>query len=227
MLTVQEYAKILPSTMKGAQGHHIDWTTWHMNENTPSGMTSDAEIICQVIDGNVNAFEHLFRKYMDHVLRIVKKHIPHSQVEEIAHDVFIKAYKSLPALKNRDRFKSWVSSIAVRTCHDFWRREYRSKERTISSLSKDNRDWLESILSDQSVRLFNEKNRQKEAGEILDWALGGLSAQDRLVLELVYFEGLTCKETADLMGMTVANVKVRSYRSRKKLKKMLSELTEK
>ncbi len=198
-----------------------------MNENIPSKMTGDAEIICQVIDGDVNAFEYLFRKYMDHVLRIVKKHIPYDQVEEIAHDVFIRAYKSLPALRNRDGFKAWVSSIAIRTCHDFWRREYRSKERTISSLSKGHSDWLENIMSGQAVRSYNEKSKQKEARELLDGALAGLSADDRMVLELVYLEGLTCKETADLMGITVANVKVRSYRSRKKLKKMLSELTEK
>ncbi len=198
-----------------------------MNEKIPSGMTGDAEIICQVIDGDVNAFEYLFRKYMDHVLRIVKKHIPYDQAEEIAHDVFIKAYKSLPALRNRDGFKPWVSSIAIRTCHDYWRREYRSKERAVSSLSKGHRDWLENIMSSQAAQVFKKKNEQKEAREVLDWVLERLSADDRMVLELVYLEGFTCKEAADLMGMSVANVKVRSYRSRKKLKKILTGLTEK
>jgi len=230
VLTVQECVKSIPCGARchndrGLRGHRKEWTTRHMNEKNSPGLTGDAEIICQVIDGNANAFEHLFRKYMDHVLRIVKKHVPYDQVEETAHDVFIKAYKSLPSLRNRDGFKPWVSSIATRTCHDFWRRAYRSKERTISSLSQGCRDWLETVMSERSAQCFNEKNRLKEAREILDWALAGLSAMDRMVLELVYLEGLTCRETADLMGITVANVKVRSHRSRKKLKKLLSELT--
>jgi RNA polymerase sigma-70 factor (ECF subfamily) len=58
----------------------------------------------------------------------------------------------------------------------------------------------------------------------LDWALDRLSAEDRMVLELVYLEGLSVKETAELLGWSVANVKVRSHRSRKKVEKLLTGL---
>ncbi len=60
--------------------------------------------------------------------------------------------------------------------------------------------------------------------EVLEWALGKLSAEDRMVLELVYLEGLSCKEAAKQLGWTLANVKVRSFRSRNKLKKLLLKL---
>lgn len=197
-----------------------------MNQHIPPGMTGDAEIIDQVIAGDVNAFEHLFKRYTDYVLRMIKKHIPHDHVEEIAQDVFIKAYTSLPALKKRESFKAWLSSITIKTCHDYWRKAYRLREQPISTLSEKGKDWLEKIMSDHAVQHFDEKTEQKEAAEILDWALEGLSADDRMVLELVYFEGLTCREAARLMGITVANVKIRSFRSRKKLEKMLAEVKE-
>jgi len=76
-------------------------------------------------------------------------------------------------------------------------------------------------MSEQSDQSFHEKSSQQEAIEILDWALGKLSAKDRMVMELVYLEGLSGKEAADLLGWSVANVKIRSLRSRRKLEKLL------
>jgi len=51
--------------------------------------------------------------------------------------------------------------------------------------------------------------------------LAKLRAEDRMVIELVYFEGLSVKEAAKLLGWSVANVKIRSFRARKKLEKTL------
>ncbi len=82
---------------------------------------SDVEIVRQVVDGDVNAFELLLNRHRDHVLKIVKKHVPYEQIEETAHDVFVRAYQSLPTFKNKSHFRHWLSSIAVRTCYDFWR----------------------------------------------------------------------------------------------------------
>jgi RNA polymerase sigma-70 factor (ECF subfamily) len=185
---------------------------------------SDAEIIRRIIDGEVNAFEHLLKKYQDHVLRIVKKHVPFHEVEEMAQEVFVRAYQALPGFKGEGGFRQWLSSIAVRTCYDFWRKRYRSREVPMSDLSENHRDWLEKTLSHQSDTSFYEKSREKEAREMLDWALDRLSAQDRMVLGLVYLEGLSVKEAAGLLGWSVANVKVRSFRSRKKLETLLKRV---
>ena len=185
---------------------------------------SDDEIIRRILDGDVNAFEHLLVKYQDQVLKIVRKHIPYGQVEETAQDVFVRAYQSLPAFKGKSGFKQWLSAIAIRTCYDFWRKHYRAREFPMSMLTEKHQDWLEKIISDQSSRqLFNEQSSQKEARELLDWALDRLSFEDRMVLELVYLEGLSVKEAAELLGWSVANVKIRSHRSRKKLRKLLVE----
>lgn len=193
-----------------------------MNNN--SNQQGDVEIIERVLGGDVNAFEPLLTKYKGYVLSIVAKHMPYNQVEETAHDVFVRAYQSLPSFNNKSGFKQWLSVIAVRTCYDFWRKHYRSRELPMSSLSENHNDWLEKITSDHSIQSFNIESSQKEARELLDWALDRLSAEDRMVLELVYLEGHTVKEAAELLGWSVANVKVRSFRSRKKLKKLISGL---
>jgi RNA polymerase sigma-70 factor (ECF subfamily) len=189
-----------------------------------SSKPSDTETVRRVVDGDANAFETLLTKYKDHVLKIVKKHMPHNEVEEVAQDVFVRVYQSLPSFKAKSSFKHWLSSIAVRTCYDYWRKAYRSQEVPMSSLTEKHQDWLEGVMSDQSDQSFHEKGSQKEARELLDWALAKLSAEDRMVVDLVYLEGLSGKEAAVLLGWSIANVKVRSFRSRRKLQSLLTGL---
>jgi len=194
--------------------------------NNGSCDADDSEIVHQVVAGNVNAFEHLLKKYQNYVLGIVKKHTPYDQVRDVTQDVFIRAYQSLRTFKGDSSFERWLSTIAVRTCYDFWRKRYKSRELLMSSLSEKHQGWLEEAISDKSTQSFLERGLQEEAREILDWALERLSAEDRMVLELVYLEGHSVKEAAGLLGWSTANVKVRSFRSRKKLHKLLSKQIE-
>ncbi|MDO9514501.1 MAG: RNA polymerase sigma factor [Syntrophales bacterium] len=189
--------------------------------NTPN-KPSDREIIERIIDGDADAFAQILTRYKDYVMGIVSRHVPYDQAEETAHDAFIRAYQSLATFRGKDNFRPWLASIAVRTCYDFWRGRYRSKEVPMSSLTQQHQEWLENVMSDTSDQAFAEHGSRKEAREVLDWALAKLSAEDRMVLELVYLEGLTIREAAELLGWTTANVKVRSLRSRRKLQKLLS-----
>jgi RNA polymerase sigma-70 factor, ECF subfamily len=186
-------------------------------------MLSDSEIIKQVLEGNTNSFESLMLRYKELVLRIVKKHVPYSETEEITQETFIRVYQSLSGFRSRGDFKQWVSSIAVRTCYDYWRKIYRNREIAMSSLTEKQQKWLEEVISDQPDAAAPEEDPQKEATELLDWALERLAPEDRMVVELIYLEGLSGKEAADLLGWSVANVKVRAFRSRNKLKKIFKE----
>ena len=196
-----------------------------MQDNSPK--PSDREIIRQILDGNVDAFESLLLRYGDMVLGVVKKHVPLNDVEETVQEVFLRVFKSLSTFMGKSEFKQWLSSIAIRTCYDYWRKAYRSREIPMSSLTEKHREWLEGVISVQSDQIPEEIGMEREARELLDWALGKLSAEERMVLELIYLEGLSCRETADLLGWSVANVKVRSFRSRKKIEKLLKAVMKK
>jgi RNA polymerase sigma-70 factor (ECF subfamily) len=194
--------------------------------NVDRSQPRDVEIVRCVLAGDINAFEYFLAKYREQVLKIVRKHVPYGQVEETVQDVFVRAYQSLPAFKGKNGFLQWLSVIAVRTCYDFWRKRYRARELAMSTLTEKHQGWLEKVISDQSSRLFNEQSSHREAREVLNWALDRLSAEDRMVMELVYLEGLSGKEAAEILGWSVANVKIRSHRSRKKLRKLLADLIE-
>ena len=186
-------------------------------------MFSDSEVVKQILEGDVNSFESLMSRHKDLVLRIVKKHVPFSEVEEMAQETFIRAYQSLSGFKSKGDFKQWLASITVRTCYDYWRKVYRNKEVTMSSLTEKHQKWLEEVISDQPEAPFDENDLQKEAADLLDWAMERLTPEDRMVIELIYLEGLSGKEAADLLGWSVANIKVRAFRSRNKLKRLLKE----
>jgi RNA polymerase sigma-70 factor (ECF subfamily) len=188
----------------------------------PPDDPDDLDIVRQVIEGRVNAFAGLVRRHGGFVSAIVKRHVPFDDVEDTLQNVFLRAYKSLPTFKNNSSFRHWLSVIALRTCHDFWREHYRYREFNVSSLTGEQVAWLGTALADQSDSLFHERGFQKEAVEILDMALGSLSPKDRMILELVYLEGRSLKEAAALMELSLANVKVRLFRSRKKLHELLS-----
>jgi RNA polymerase sigma-70 factor, ECF subfamily len=182
----------------------------------------DHDIVRRVIAGDINAFGFLVQKYQGHILTVVGNHIPYSQAEEVAHDVFVKAYQSLLTFKFKSGFKQWLSAIAVRTCYDFLRKEYRSREIPMSSCSEEDRTCLKKVMANQSNQITSEKHSQKEASDLLGRAMDRLSPEDRIVLELVYLEGLSVNEAAGLLGWSVANVKIRLFRSRKKLRKILA-----
>ena len=193
--------------------------------DTDSYSSTDAEIVDQVVSGDANAFARLLKRYQAQVVGIVKKHVPFDKVEEVAQDVFVRVYQSLPTFKGNDRFKPWLSTITIRTCYDFWRKQYRHREIPLSSLSDQHQLWLEEATSRSSSQSFYEGDSLREAREILDWALDRLSAEDRMVLELVYLEGYSIKEAANLLGWSSVNVKVRSFRARKKLHKLIEDMS--
>ncbi len=186
-------------------------------------ITDEARIIERILNGDANSFEHLLEAHSHVVASIVRRRVPEDQVEDVAQEVFIKAYKSLANLKNRDGFRPWVSSIAVKTCCDFWRKRYKSKEVAMTALAREHHDWLDKIYAEESTADFESLCAQKEAREVLDAALARLSPKDRMVVELVYLEGMTGREAAKILKWTTANVKVRCYRARKKLENVLLE----
>ena len=108
------------------------------------------------------------------------------EAENQAQEVFIKAFQSLAGWRQDGHFRAWLSVIAVRTCYDYWRKHYRSREVPMSVLTEKHQKWLEEVITEHSEQAIIEKGSQDEARELLDWALGKLTAEDRMVLELVY-----------------------------------------
>ena len=151
---------------------------------------SDADVIREILEGNVNAFELLMDRYQGYVAGIVIKKVPKDRTQEVAHEAFIRAYRSLDTFKAKTPFKHWLASIAVRCCHDFWRQHYRRKETPISSISDDGWEWIRTLQVDGSAEAPDGYARNPEALRVLRWAMEGMSPEDRMVLTLVHMGGV-------------------------------------
>jgi RNA polymerase sigma-70 factor (ECF subfamily) len=185
-------------------------------------VSDDAEIIDRVLQGDTDRFAELIVRHRQHVLKIVNGHVPADRVAEVSHDVFIRAYRSLSRFSGQAPFEHWLSRLAVRTCYDFWRASRRA-DVPVSALTKDQAGWLDRALAAESDEQFREQAERRESLEVLDWALARLSAENRLVLTLVYLDGRSVREAADLLGWSIVNVKVRCHRARQALRTLFQE----
>ena len=185
---------------------------------------NDDEIIKSILSGNTDEFEVILKRYDQYIFRIISKHLPREMIEEAAHEVFIRIFKALRSYRAEAPFKYWISKIAERYCYDYWRIQYKAKELPMASLTDDHSKWVETVISEQSQKYFEKGELLKESKEVLQWALNKLTAEDRMVITLLYLEELSVKEAAGLLGWSVVNVKVRAHRSRNKLRKIISSL---
>jgi RNA polymerase sigma-70 factor, ECF subfamily len=179
------------------------------------------------VAGDVDLFEELLMRYQEQVGRIVAGHVPREMVDEVAHDVFVRAYTSLPTYSFRTPFSHWLSTIAVRTCYDAWRTVLARKEVPLSGPSEvpdEQQQWTEHVLATESKERFNAMVQQRDATNLLQWGLAQLSPENRMVVTLVHLEGHSVREAAELLGWTVVNVKVRAHRARQQLRKILETL---
>lgn len=185
-----------------------------------SASHEESELVRRVREGETERFADLIDRYQHHVGRIVGRRVPADQVRELVHEVFVKAYVNLAQFSGSVPFEHWLAGIAVRTCYDFWRARSR-EDVPVSALSDEHTRWIEQTLSSQSDRQFRDQAARQESAEVLEWALGQLSPENRAVLTLVHLDGYSVRETAQLLGWSLVNVKVRAHRARKALRALL------
>jgi RNA polymerase sigma-70 factor, ECF subfamily len=185
--------------------------------------SQEKDLLRRINQGETERFADLIRRYQAHVARIVGRRVPADDVEEIIHDVFVRAYVGLAQFSGSVSFDRWLAGIAVRACYDFWRAR-KGIELPVSALTEDHHRWVEQMLSSQSDDRFRDHVQKREAAEVLEWALNKLSPENRAVLTLVHLDGYSVREAAELLGWSLVNVKVRAHRGRQALRKVLSHL---
>lgn len=182
--------------------------------------TDDEELLRRIGRGEIDRFADLISRYQKHVARIVCRRVPADCVDEVAHDVFVRAYVGLAQFSHSVAFEHWLAGIAVRTCYDFWRMRKR-EALPVSALTTEHQQWMDRVLAAESDDQFCEQTRRREATDMLEWALEQLSPENRAVLTLVHLEGHSVREAAQLLGWSMINVKVRAHRARQALHTIL------
>ena len=183
---------------------------------------SDAELIAAVRGGDIASFETLVARYQPRVFATARRYARREdEVEDIGQEIFIKAYQRLDSFRGEAPFDHWLMRLAVRTCYDFLRGHQRNREQFFSDLTEPEQDWLDHFVAQpESADLHAEAARQ-----LIDRILEQLSPAARLVITLLEIEELSVKEIAARTGWSVSLVKVRAFRARAEMRKILGRLT--
>jgi len=183
---------------------------------------TDAELIAAVLDGDSASFEPLIRKYQPRVFATARRYARReSEVEDIVQEVFIKAFQKLPGFRGEAPFEHWLMRLAVRTCYDFLRGHQRNRETAFSELTEPEADWLERFVVQPDAAMENAD----AARQLVDKILTRLPPAARLVITLLEIEGRSIKEIAAVTGWSVPLVKVRAFRARAEMRKILKNIS--
>lgn len=183
----------------------------------------DVDLIQRVLKGDENAFTALVEKHRKWIHSLAWREIgDFHAAQEITQDTFIQAYKSLPSLRDPNRFSGWLHVIAKRQCIEWLRR----KPMTMQSLDAMPNAELERV---SYARYLDEERTQAATDglrEVVERLLQKLPVNERSVMVLHYYKGLTCEEVSVLLDVSLNTIKSRLYRARKRLETEESMLRE-
>jgi len=175
---------------------------------------NDQIIIDQIIQGNTQVFAELVERYKDLVftlaLRMMKNR---EEAEEVSQDTFIKTYKSLNKFKGDSKFSTWIYRVAYNTCLDRLKSNKR-KQQTVE-INEYTEHQVKTL--DDALSLMEAQERKQAIQDCLQL----LPSDDCALLTLYYFEEKSLEEIAKVVNITANNVKVKLFRSRKKLTTIL------
>jgi len=182
-------------------------------------INNDIYYINLIIEGNTNAFNILVDRYKDLVFSLALKMVKNrEEAEEVAQDTFIKVFKSLSKFKGDSKFSTWIYKVTYNTCLD--RLKKQKREQQVVSIDEFNTNQIKSI--DNALDKMENEEREKAIQDCIQF----LPADDAFLLTLFYFEEQSLEEIAKVIGLTANNVKVKLFRSRKKLTSILKEKLE-
>jgi RNA polymerase sigma-70 factor, ECF subfamily len=177
-----------------------------------SAIPDDDALVARALGGDESAFTELVRRHKRRVFGAASRFARDDhQLDDLCQEVFIRAFRNLPKFRGEAPFEHWLSRITVSACYDFLRKERRTREQ----ISLDAHDFdLRDSRSDAAASA-------RGASELLAFAMRQLSADERLIITLAEIEDRSMREISELTGWSESNVKVRAFRARQNLKRIL------
>ena len=183
---------------------------------------SDSELIKAVLGGETESFEPLVVKYQPRVFATARKYARReSEVEDIVQEVFLKAFSKLSTFRNESPFEHWLMRLTVRTCYDHLRAHQRNREQMLAEITEEEVQWLEKVASSADPVADESASA---ARLVIHKLLEHLSPESRLIIQLLEIEEKSLKEIAALTGWSIPMIKVRAFRARAAMRKVLARM---
>lgn len=176
---------------------------------------SDEEVVGRVLAGDTSLFEILMRRYNQRLFRVARAILADdAEAEDVMQEAYVRVFRELANFRGEARFSTWLTRIA---CHEALARA-RKRRRLVPIVGGEPPEppSSESLGPEREL-----ENRELQA--VLREAVELLPDPLRSVFCLREVEGLSTEETADALGLSVENVRVRLHRAKRSLRGTLDE----
>lgn len=171
-------------------------------------MRTDEELMLAYAAGEAGAFKELFERHAPGLLRLMQRELfAREEANDLVQQTFLHLHRARRDFDPTQRFKPWLYTIALNLKREHFRRRRRRPE----------------VLGNAGDERSAEPRGQEvlEARRSVSWALGQLPEENRTVIELHWFEGLSFAEVAKALGIGTVAAKVRAHRGYVKLRRLL------
>ncbi len=184
---------------------------------------TDKELVSRVKRGDRAAFNLLFGRYQHKIRSLVARHVRNPEdVEDVAQEAFIKAFRALPKFRGESAFYTWLYRIAINTA----RNQQLAKSRRppgvdIDAEEAQSMDGGDRLVAAESPEAAASRD---ELAEAIEQAMAALPDDPRTALALREFEGLTYEQIAAIMECPVGTVRSRIFRAREAVDRRIGHL---
>ncbi|MDQ1318002.1 MAG: hypothetical protein QG588_1658, partial [Candidatus Poribacteria bacterium] len=177
---------------------------------------SDEVLVKRTLEGDDFAFRTLMKRHRG-VVHGLCYHLVHNftDAEDLAQDVFIKAFFKLSSLSVPSKFISWMRQITFNVCHD-WLRHQKNDSVPLESISN------QPAISESPAEICEANELDEKVAK----AISSLSEKNQQTVKLYYLDGRSCEEVANFMDVSVSVIQSRLYEARKQLKRELISMVE-
>ncbi|OZI63253.1 RNA polymerase sigma factor RpoE [Bordetella genomosp. 11] len=174
----------------------------------------DAELVARVQRGDKKAFDLLVLKYQRKIMRLLSRMIrDQSEIEDVAQEAFIKAYRALPQFRGDSAFYTWLYRIAINTARN-WLASNGRRPSTPNALENEDGETFNETDNLSDISTPEAMVASREIAETVNAAIQGLPEELRTAIVLREIEGMSYEDIAQSMGCPIGTVRSRIFRAR-------------
>ena len=186
----------------------------------------ERSLIQKAKQGDMRAFEELILKHEKIVYNLALRMMNHSEdAQDIAQEVFLKAYRSLSNFDERSAFSTWLYRITHNTCIDEMRKRKGKQTYSLEEELESEEGTMQRQIADAGDTPEESLLRAEQKSEILQ-ALDRLSEEHKAAILLRDVKGLSYEEIAEILELSLGTVKSRISRARNQLKTEILKIRE-
>ena len=185
--------------------------------------STDQQLVDQVMAGNKNAFNLLVMRYQHRVAALIARFVKDPrEVEDVAQEAFLKAYRALPLFRGDSAFYTWLYRIAVNTAKNYL--VARNRRPPAQDLEIDEMEPTETGSVLREIESPEGSLSTSELKVAVEAALDSLPEELKTAFILREFSGLSYEDIAEVMDCPVGTVRSRIFRAREAIDRKITEL---